>query len=561
MTFISIHFFKHKRMAQFSEESFLDEKLFESTTPSSYLNMDPFDVYQRDASSGLVALGGVCASVVFGIICISCGIYIALHSGTIDDVALPPSWRITSFHPDATVYTGFIAILHTESSVKTEILSLSLNLAVTACTESIGFVHSIALKSALAAESHLHSNTNLRLLTAARGNPWTNPNGTLFNGIMAILLIVSYVSSTLVFIPFQSPVVEDSLQEWWFTCIFAPPVLTLGIVIMLQAIIAMAGLYHTRVLTWSSSPLDTAAALLHDGKLTRCPGRCMHNVVNSTIYLGPCPPSERQPSAWESHPRIKKIIIMLWCLVLGSAAWCCIIAIIWTKELGKMYGPVVNSWSILPNDRTNGVSRSDVVDPNHGFSAASWFFMFGIFILIQGGMTLGLHCSEVIANVVRDEMIWRRATSEAGTKPITNPILAVFMNWPSVSLLIAKPVLHWMFGLSLGAQGFSQPVGAWFIQVEWYMQTTQIIYLTLGLFTFALISTYIARRHPRGPQPAAYGHLQTLANLVDEWSSMMWWGHKSDDNVICHAGTSNFPRPPVRMGRWYAGNLLAHKSG
>jgi hypothetical protein len=64
----------------------------------------------------------------------------------------------------------------------------------------------------------------------------------------------------------------------------------------------------------------------------------------------------------------------------------------------------------------------------------------------------------------------------------------------------------------------------------------QIIYLTLALFIFALISTYIARRRPRGPQPAAYGHLQTLANLVDEWSSAMWWGHKSDDKVICHAG-------------------------
>jgi hypothetical protein len=57
-------------------------------------------------------------------------------------------------------------------------------------------------------------------------------------------------------------------------------------------------------------------------------------------------------------------------------------------------------------------------------------------------MTLGLHCSEVIANVVRDEVIWRRATSEMGTKPTTNPILTVFMNWPSVGLLIAKPVLR-----------------------------------------------------------------------------------------------------------------------
>jgi hypothetical protein len=96
----------------------------------------------------------------------------------------------------------------------------------------------------------------------------------------------------------------------------------------------------------------------------------------------------------------------------------------------------------------------------------------------------------------------------------------------------------------------------------------QIIYLTLGLLIFALISTFIARRRPRGPQPAAYGHLQTLANLVDEWSSTMWWGHKSDDKVICHAGESfeifirpcysvAYPQVPAifhnRQSEWAAG--------
>ncbi|KIM71221.1 hypothetical protein PILCRDRAFT_758847 [Piloderma croceum F 1598] len=28
----------------------------------------------------------------------------------------------------------------------------------------------------------------------------------------------------------------------------------------------------------------------------------------------------------------------------------------------------------------------------------------------------------------------------------------------------------------------------------------------------------------------------------------MWWGHKADGEVIYHAGTSNFPLPPIRMG-------------
>ncbi|KAG2101819.1 uncharacterized protein F5147DRAFT_708153, partial [Suillus discolor] len=46
---------------------------------------------------------------------------------------------------------------------------------------------------------------------------------------------------------------------------------------------------------------------------------------------------------------------------------------------------------------------------------------------------------------------------------------------------------------------------------------------------------------------AAYGHLQTLANLIDEWSPVMWWGHKEDGIPYCHAGTSNHPLPDVEM--------------
>jgi hypothetical protein len=442
MVVISTWFSVSKRTVQPSKESSLDDKIFQSEICLSYLDMDPFDVYQRDARSGLVGVGGVCASVLFSIICISCGIYLALYRGEIIDVAMPPSSRNMTVHPDQSTYAGFFVTLHTTSSTGTEILSLSLNLAVTACTESIGFVHSVALKSALAAESRLHSNTNLRLFTAARGKPWTNPNGTVFNTIMAVLLIMSYSSSALVFIPFQSIVVENSLGEWWFTGIFAPPVLILGIAIMLQAMIAMAGLYHAKILTWSSSPLDLAAALLHDGKLARIHGQCMHNVVDSTHYLGPQRPSEHQPSAWDAHASIRKIIILLWCLVLSGAVWYCIVEIIWLKIFRALNGVLVNSWSLFPNEKTNALMLIDYVDPNHGYPPSEWIIILVLFIVIQGGMTLGLHCSEVIANVVRDEVIWRRATSEMGTKPTTNPILTVFTNWQSLGLLVAKPVLR-----------------------------------------------------------------------------------------------------------------------
>lgn len=46
----------------------------------------------------------------------------------------------------------------------------------------------------------------------------------------------------------------------------------------------------------------------------------------------------------------------------------------------------------------------------------------------------------------------------------------------------------------------------------------------------------MANYHPRGPQPVAFGHVQTLADLVDVWTPTMWWGHKDNMKPVCHAG-------------------------
>jgi hypothetical protein len=67
---------------------------------------------------------------------------------------------------------------------------------------------------------------------------------------------------------------------------------------------------------------------------------------------------------------------------------------------------------------------------------------FVVFIVIQGSLTVGLHCSEVVANVVRDEMILRRAATKTGTKPSMNLLLTILESWPNIGLLIPKPVLR-----------------------------------------------------------------------------------------------------------------------
>jgi hypothetical protein len=120
------------------------------------------DFYDRSLTSRRYALVGVAFSSIFSCSCIVAGIVILANHGVMGIIAININMVFTF-------------------ELQKEIFALAFNLIVTLCTECIGFVHGISLRSALASESRLRFNTNLRLLNAARG--WCNPNGALLNSI------------------------------------------------------------------------------------------------------------------------------------------------------------------------------------------------------------------------------------------------------------------------------------------------------------------------------------------------------------------------------------------
>lgn len=79
------------------------------------------------------------------------------------------------------------------------------------------------------------------------------------------------------------------------------------------------------------------------------------------------------------------------------------------------------------------------------------------------------------------------------------------------------------------------------------------LYLSIGMIVVAVFVTFVAIQKLKGPQPVTYGHVQTLVDLVDEWSmtTVMYWGHKKDGSA-CHAGTSDRPLEKVQMDAVYA---------
>lgn len=61
--------------------------------------------------------------------------------------------------------------------------------------------------------------------------------------------------------------------------------------------------------------------------------------------------------------------------------------------------------------------------------------------------------------------------------------------------------------------------------------------LTAIAVLLASFATYLALRRPKGPQPSAYGNLDQLINMIDDWGagakSRIYWGDKSwQDGII-----------------------------
>jgi hypothetical protein len=165
-------------------DAVLNHQDFDSMISDAKVTADTRTNFYNHRTSRRYALVRVACSSIFGCTCIVAGIVTLVHCGVFRVILTNLSESLHTNH-----YNSLLPL-------QGEILALVLNIIIMLCTESIGLIHSISLCSALASESQLCFNTNLCLLTAACG--WYNPNGTLFNGISAILLIVSYSSASLI---------------------------------------------------------------------------------------------------------------------------------------------------------------------------------------------------------------------------------------------------------------------------------------------------------------------------------------------------------------------------
>jgi len=280
-----------------------------------------------------------------------------------------------------------------------------------------------------------------------------------------------------------------------------------------------------KVPTWSSDPLEITAACISRGSLHRRPGRCMRSVYDLDKPTQPVSPSRRQPPAILVHRGIRSVFWWMWGTVALSMIFGGTLLGITNVSL-DMEGvdQQRGSWSFFPgSDSTVGSSEAKppyysiawIFDSSFNFS--SFCTAFTIIGTIQAVVTLSLHCAELVVNRVRGEILWRSA-SKGGHRP-SNALKSMLSSFPALALFTFKPVIHWLYSLAISVY-FSEGIN---------MRIPQIFYLGVGATFLAIFTTACAFWSPKGPQPAAFGHLQTLADLVDVWPQVgesMFWGQK-----------------------------------
>ncbi|KZP21093.1 hypothetical protein FIBSPDRAFT_861005 [Athelia psychrophila] len=269
----------------------------------------------------------------------------------------------------------------------------------------------------------------------------------------------------------------------------------------------------------------------------------MHTVIDKDNAL---PPTRRQqPTAWQSHPAVRKVVIGLWLLCFACIVWGGWVYVVWliSPSDGTTLATTMGPWSLFPNNETTTMDYNFDIDTVHGIR--TWPWIFGLFAAFQGSLTFGLHCAELNVNIIRDERQWRRATTSSGMVMSRSPLASVLGSWPNVLLLVAKPTLHWLFGQAMSIRATVNPLEAVLLSVKLANCPIQIWNLAIGLIIFTVGITFLAFYRPRGPQPATFGHIQTLADAIDVWAPIIWWGYKESTR---HAGTSDWPLPPMDFG-------------
>lgn len=361
------------------------------------------------------------------------------------------------------------------SNVPRGLAMAALMVGVTIVGELNGYAHTATLRTALAQQGQLEWNTNYRLWQTAGG--LLSPNGALANAVQGIGLVTGYSSASLVFVGMSD---GKAIVDWL-------PLLILGVGSVITSLLAWLPYLFLKYISTTNSPLEMAAACAAAETVVPRPGRCLTHVKHSkqtwkqeklqkvkdklhnaltragpdvddetedAIAGSPQAPVDLQPSAWQAHKSVRKIIYGLWLVVSVGFVWA-----IATLGYYRAKDGAVGGWSPFPGATTSALTvKKSLGGQNNATRDIALDFL--IVTLVQLVWTAALYHVELIMNMSRDEDDWRAATSSDGAQAGISPFRRSIRSWQSGSLLAAKPLIHWLFGNALARAAGGAAIGA-----------------------------------------------------------------------------------------------------
>jgi hypothetical protein len=158
---------------------------------------------------------------------------------------------------------------------------------------------------------------------------------------------------------------------------------------------------------------------------------------------------------------------------------------------------------------------------------------------------LGLHYSEILTTLCRDEAIWRQAPTR-GTHPDVMILLENLRFWPCGVMFTLKVLIPWIFSFAFACNA------------KVFMSLIPMVVFAFLYLLLAIFCSYLIARNPKGPQPPTYGNISLLAGLVDDWGhDVIYWGDKGEyDGGVRVCGTAGSPLPDLEPNIMYAGLRL-----
>lgn len=429
-------------------------------------------------------------------------------------------------HPQFTKQVSASEVLLPVNRYFAEGFVLALNIILTLSNEATGYIHTVSLRWALQRENRLIFNSNLRLFTSSRTS---RLNSWFINLLFLICLVLSYASTALILVPISTFL--DSNQE--STPLFHLSIdaaFNLSFSILIQTFLAtLCFKYSHHVPTWSCSPLDTAAACVSiEPTLTPSVGynkipSTSPEVIDTTL----------QENLWSMNKKeVSRVVYTLWTTVLICLLW--FVATILVVRLLEKHDQAVfilngGNWSVFPvvnksdistlTEILSSVPEGDLYPSGPFFAQSSPAIsmlsgsridharltgLLAMIIIFQTPLTASLHCAELLVNSFRDETTWRKAVKSGNITTFfqsnENAFFSAIKSPPALILFFAKPVLHWLYNLSMTVD----------IDNGIIMRPAQISYLTITATILAISATVCTFWKPKGFPPSTFGHLHRI---------------------------------------------------